>query len=193
MKANLPLTYFQQKDVVSLAKDLLGKSLHTKINGVHTAGIITETEAYNGIYDKACHAFGNRRTKRTGSMYLIGGCAYVYLCYGIHSLFNIVSGPENNPTAILIRSIEPTIGIGVMLKRRRRHKLDQSLCSGPGNLTKALGIGLHHDTIELNGPEIYLEEYIKANELNAIETTSRIGVDYAGKDAKLPYRFILKK
>ena len=192
MKADLPLTYFQQKDVVALAKDLIGKSLHTKINGAHTAGIITETEAYNGIYDKACHAFGGRRTKRTESMYLNGGHAYVYLCYGIHSLFNIVTGSENDPTAILIRAIDPIIGKEEMLVRRGHPKFDRNLCSGPGTLTQALGIGLQHDKASLIGPEIFLKELIKTDELPKIEIAPRIGVDYAGKDAKLPYRFSIK-
>lgn len=191
MKGCLQVEYFQQKDVVSLAKDLLGKSLHTKINGIHTAGIITETEAYNGIHDKACHAFGDKKTKRTEVMYSNGGVAYVYLCYGIHALFNIVTGVKGNPTAILVRSIEPTIGIEKMLIRRKRTKLDRSLCSGPGNLTRALGIGLEHNKVSLNGPEIFIKDCIKPNEHFDIKATPRIGIDYAEEHANLPYRFIL--
>ena len=192
MNKILPESFYCPPDVGSLARSLLGKCLHTKINGQHTAGIIVETEAYNGIHDKACHAYEGRQTKRTESMYAKGGHTYVYLCYGIHSLFNIVSGPEKTPTAILIRAIEPVIGIPCMLKRKKLRTLDHRLCSGPGSLTKALGINTRQDKLSLNGPLIYVTETeINLNTIDII-SSPRVGVDYAKEDANLPYRFYIK-
>ena len=101
--------------MVSLARNLLGKYLFTCIDGITTGGYIVEAEAYNGIIDKASHAFGNRQTPRTKTMFMIGGIAYVYLCYGIHEMFNIVTANEGQPHAILIRAIQPTHGLDVML------------------------------------------------------------------------------
>src|SRR6185436_18626958 len=101
---------------------LLGKYLFTNFDGIFTGGIITETEAYNGVVDRASHAFGGRRTARTETMYGEGGTAYVYLCYGIHSLFNVVTNKKNDPHAVLIRAIYPTEGIDQMRIRRRRPK-----------------------------------------------------------------------
>ena len=109
----LPLSFYQKEDVVVVAKQLLGKLLFTNINGKLTGGIITETEAYDGVVDKACHAYGGRNTNRTATMFLNGGITYVYLCYGIHHLLNVVSGKEGNPQAILIRAIEPTVGVEI--------------------------------------------------------------------------------
>jgi DNA-3-methyladenine glycosylase len=107
----LPSEFYIRTDVVQVARDLLGKVLYTSFNHEITAGIIIETEAYAGVTDKASHAYNNRRTARTEIMYRTGGTAYVYLCYGIHSLFNIVTSVEDNPHAVLIRGIEPLHGI----------------------------------------------------------------------------------
>ena len=114
--------------------------------------MIIETEAYAGPEDKASHAYGNRRTKRTEVMFHKGGVAYVYLCYGIHSLFNVVTNQEGTPHAVLIRAIQPEIGIETMLKRRGKTKLDNTLTNGPGSLAKALGIGLKHNGVKLISP-----------------------------------------
>lgn len=180
-----------RKDVVKIARELLGKYLFTNFNGKLTGGIITETEAYNGIVDRASHAFGGRRTNRTEVMYCQGGVAYVYLCYGIHSLFNIITNEKEIPHAILIRSIHPTHGIDEMLKRRKKKFIDKSLTSGPGCVAQALAINLLHNGENLRGKKIWIEELdFKINPTQII-ASKRIGVEYSGEAAQLPYRFNL--
>ena len=154
--------------------------------------MIVETEAYAGTGDKASHAFGNRRTNRTEIMYAHGGVAYVYLCYGIHHLFNVVTNIEHVPHAILIRAIEPIGGIEIMLERRKKEKLQASLTAGPGAMSEALGIKTNHSGLSLQGPEIYIEDRgIYTAKKDIVETT-RVGVGYAADDALLPYRFYLQ-
>ncbi|MDF2455185.1 MAG: DNA-3-methyladenine glycosylase [Cytophagaceae bacterium] len=184
----LKASYYLNTDVVFLAKDLLGKTLCTRINNTLTGGIITETEAYAGVNDKASHAYNGRRTNRTETMYSKGGVSYVYLCYGIHHLFNIVTHAKDIPHAILIRAIYPTVGIEEIVQRRGV-KLSKNFCVGPGKVSQALGINLLHNNLSLTGKEIWLQDDgIKINP-NDIHVGPRIGVDYAGEDAKLPYRF----
>jgi DNA-3-methyladenine glycosylase len=195
----LPLSFYRHTDVVTIARDLLGKSLFTAYNGVITGGIITETEAYAGVTDKASHAFGNRFTERTQIMYREGGCAYVYLCYGIHSLFNIVTNHEGIPHAVLIRGIHPTEGLSVMLERRDMKQAGKDFCKGPGKVSKALGIHYSHTGILLsktaaldNEMKIWIEDNKYIVQEDEIIISPRIGVNYAGEDALLPYRFELK-
>jgi len=188
----IPTEFYRQQDVVAVARQLLGKLLVTQINGLRTSGIITETEAYAGASDKASHAFGNRRTGRTEIMYTAGGVAYVYLCYGIHHLFNIVTNCQNVPHAVLIRAIEPAEGIDVMLERRKKERVTPALTSGPGALSEALGIRTLHSGASLQGPEIWLEDTGAATEVRDVVTATRVGVAYAQEDAMLPYRFYLK-
>lgn len=187
----LKSSYYLNPDVVFLAKDLLGKTLCTRIGGVLTCGIITETEAYAGVTDKASHAYGNRRTKRTETMYSRGGVSYVYLCYGIHRLFNIVTNTDGVPHAVLVRAIHPTIGLDEILKRRGV-KPSPTWCVGPGKVTQALGIDLIHNNLSLTGKEIWIRDDGTKINPKDIQVGSRIGVDYAGEDAKLPYRFWVK-
>lgn len=137
--------FFQSADVVSLSKELLGKTLITQIDGVLTSGLIIETEAYRGPDDTACHAYKNRRTNRTEVMYGKGGHTYVYICYGIHTMLNIVTGPENSPHAILIRALEPLDGKSIMAKRRNKPKDSFLLTKGPGSLAQAMGITMLHN------------------------------------------------
>ena len=187
----LKRAYYLQPDVVKLAKDLLGKVLVSKTGNFLTSGIITETEAYNGIIDKASHAFGGRRTNRTEVMFAEGGISYVYLCYGIHNLFNIVTNVKDIPHAVLIRAIQPLKGEKHILQRRNAKALNKNLCVGPGKVTNALGINREHNALSLNGNIIWLEDdNIKPKD---ILIGPRIGVDYAGEDAKLPYRFWVEK
>jgi DNA-3-methyladenine glycosylase len=187
----LPLTYYLSDDVPSLAKSLLGKYLITNINGVMTGGMITETEAYEGVTDRASHAYGGLRSKRTEVMYANGGRSYVYLCYGIHYLFNIVTNQKEVPHAVLVRGIFPVIGIEEMMIRTGKSKAGYALTNGPGKLSKALGITLRLNGVILNGQEIWIEDRgIEYKDID-ITTTHRVGVDYAGPDALLPYRFIL--
>lgn len=184
--------YYLQPDVVSLAKDLLGKILVTRIDGVLTSGMITETEAYAGETDRASHAFGGRRTARTEIMYAQGGTSYVYLCYGIHHLFNIVTNRENIPHAVLIRGIMPLKGVERILIRRGQEKLGKTTSAGPGTVSQALGIKTVHTGIDLLSKTIWLEDENTRFGKNEILVGPRIGVDYAGADAKLPYRFLVK-
>ncbi len=179
--------YFQSTDVVHLAKDLIGCKLSTFTNQKLTSGIITETEAYAGQGDKACHAHLGRFTKRTSVMYEPGGIAYIYLCYGIHHLFNIVTNTKGHADAVLIRSVEPVDGIDIILERRQKNTLDKSLTSGPGNLTKAFGLTKDHNTQSVCSDIIWLEP--KTTEIKNIVETTRIGIDYAEEDALLPWRF----
>lgn len=184
----LNASYYLNPDVVFLAKDLIGKTLCTRINGTHTAGIITETEAYAGVNDKASHAYNGRRTNRTETMYSKGGVSYVYLCYGIHKLFNIVTNVKDVPHAILVRAIYPTVGVEEIV-RRRGAKLSPHLCVGPGKVSQALGIDLLHNNLSLTGQEIWLQDDGVRVNPSDIQTGPRIGVDYAGEDTKLPFRF----
>lgn len=189
--SKLPIEYYLHNNVVELASSLIGKVLCTRVNGKITKGVIRETEAYNGIHDKACHAYGGRRTKRTAVMFESGGHAYVYLCYGIHHLFNIVTGAQDEPTAILIRGIEPLEGIQTILQRRNKPSTE-NIASGPGTLSEALGIRTDHSGVSLTGDTIWLEDHGIAVSLDEIQSGPRIGVSYAGEDALLPYRFVWK-
>ncbi|HEY1871118.1 MAG TPA: DNA-3-methyladenine glycosylase [Chitinophagaceae bacterium] len=184
--------FYTRKDVVKIAKEVLGKIIVTCFDEQLTAARITETEAYNGVIDKASHAYNNRRTKRTEIMYANGGSAYVYLCYGIHHLFNIVTNLKDVPHAVLIRAAEPVIGIDVMLHRTHKKKLDNTLTSGPGNVSKALGIYTHHTGIDLKSESFFIADDGFRLPKNKIIATPRIGVGYAAEDALLPYRFFIK-
>jgi len=188
----LPASFYHRTNVVTIAKELLGKLLVTTFNGEVTAGRIVETEAYNGIVDKASHSYGGRRTNRTETMYAAGGIAYVYLCYGIHHLFNVVTNVQDTPHAILIRAIEPVKGIDIMLRRMKKEKADYSIGRGPGNVSKALGISVVHTRLSLLQNEIYIADDGTVVKPSQIVTGPRIGVDYAAEDALLPYRFYVK-
>jgi DNA-3-methyladenine glycosylase len=185
----LPKSYYLQENVVDLARDLIGKVLVTKIDGCLTSGIISETEAYNGVVDRASHAYGGRRTGRTEVMFGRGGVSYVYLCYGIHNLFNIVTNVEGTPHAVLIRAIIPLKGKGAILDRRNAETFKKDLCVGPGKVSAALGIGLSHNALDLTGKTIWLQDDNIKVDQKKILVGPRIGVDYAEEDAKLPYRF----
>lgn len=191
--SRLPESFYTRDDVVKISKELLGKRLVTKINGTVTAGMIVETEAYAGETDRASHAYGGRRTNRTTVMYKKGGSAYVYLCYGIHDLFNIVSNEAEIPHAILIRALAPVLGIEKMLERCHKKKPDHTLTSGPGKVSRALGITTKHSGEDLVTSQlIWVEDTgVKINPRNIGEAT-RVGVAYAKEDALRPYRFFLK-
>ena len=194
---NIPLhrldhSFYDRKDVTRIAKDLLGKILVTTFNGVVTSGRIVETEAYAGAGDKASHAYGNRRTVRTEVMFGNPGTAYVYLCYGIHHLFNVVTNKKEIPHAILVRAIEPMEGIDDMLLRTGKIKLDYTLTKGPGNVSRALGIFTRHTGLSLLSDELFIADDGFRLKESRILTTTRIGVDYAAEDSLLPYRFIVK-
>lgn len=188
----LPESFYQRENVVLIAKELLGKTIHSMVNGELTSARITEVEAYSGLNDKACHANNGIRTKRTEVMYAEGGHAYVYLCYGIHHLFNIVTNAKNRADAVLIRAVEPLEGVDIMLERRRKERLDKTLTSGPGTLSEALGIKTktHYGKWLLDN-DIWLEDSRNLSS-DEIITSTRIGVDYAEEDALKPWRFYIK-
>lgn len=186
----LPLSFYQQDNVVEIARQLIGKVLCTCINGSPvTSGIITETEAYCGRGDKACHANDGVRTDRTETMYQSGGVAYVYLCYGIHHLFNVVTNVQDKADAILVRAIQPVDGKDQMLVRRNSQQVKPSLTAGPGRLTQALGITTELDATDLTGNTIWIEDRGHHLSADSLVASKRIGVDYADEDADLPWRF----
>jgi DNA-3-methyladenine glycosylase len=192
----VPHSFYLRPDVVQVAKDLLGKYLVTETNGVITSGMICETEAYAGVVDRASHAFGGRRSARTEIMYREGGTAYVYLCYGMHSLFNVVTNVSDVPHAVLIRGIIPAQGAETMLLRAGKTQKTKNPGIGPGNVSKLLGIHFSHTGLDLTlGTNykksfgIWIEDRGMQVSLGGIMAGPRVGVDYAGEDALLPYRF----
>lgn len=188
----LPQSYYLQEDVVAIAKDLIGKKIVSVIQGQLTSGIITETEAYRGHDDKACHSHLGRFTQRTKIMYEQGGVAYVYLCYGIHHLFNIITNSKDCADAVLIRAVEPKAGVKAMLERRSKDQFDKTLTSGPGNFTKAFGLDRSHYGADLTGNDVWIEEDRSRVLLESeITTSKRIGIDYAQEDKDLPWRFYM--
>ncbi len=191
MNDKLNKKFFLRQDVVRVAKDLIGKSIHTQIDNLHTSALITETEAYAGVTDKASHAYGGRRTQRTETMYREGAIAYVYFCYGMHYLFNIVTNIKNIPHAVLIRGIYPLEGIDIMLKRVQKSHFTMQMGSGPGKVTKLLGINKSHDATSVLGKTIWLSKEHDCIDDSFIMTSKRIGIDYAGEDVLLPYRFYI--
>jgi len=191
-KIKLPASFFLDDNVLAITRLLLGKYLFTCIDGVISGGYIVEAEAYNGIIDKASHSYGNRITPRTKTMFMQGGIAYVYLCYGIHEMFNIVTSVEGQPHAILIRAIQPTDGIEAMLYRRNMTVLKPNITSGPGSVAKALGISRNINAISLQSDTLWIEDRGLIFPDEAIAAVPRVGVDYAGADALLPYRLYVK-
>lgn len=183
--------FYQRKNVVKIARELLGKGLFTCIDGVITGGIIVETEAYSWK-EKGCHAFGLKKTPRNAIMFENGGYAYVYLCYGIHYLFNVVTNGVNVAEAVLVRALEPVSGLEIMAYRRGNPQNQLHLTSGPGKLTKALGIDRSFNGKFLLGNEVWVEDIGIPVPATKIEAGPRIGIDYAGEDAKLPWRFTIK-
>lgn len=181
-------SFYERSDVVQIAKDLLGMYLISVVDDLVTIGRIVETEAYCGRGDKACHA-NNKRTPRTEVMYMQGGHAYVYLCYGIHHLFNVVTNMEGLADAVLIRALEPIAGVDMMNARRNAPK--GKLSSGPGTLTKAMGIDKSIDGKDLLGDQVWIA-YPEKQESIKILSGKRIGIDYAEEDALLPWRFIIE-
>lgn len=190
--SKLPYSFYQQDNVIHLAVQLLGKQLFTLVGGKLTGGTIVETEAYNGITDKASHAYGGRFTPRTSTMYQEGGVSYVYLCYGIHHLFNVVTAQKDTPHAVLIRGIEPVEGIETMLERRKMNSLAPRITAGPGALAQALGIDKNLNAKDLLGDEIWIEDKGISFKPDQVVASPRVGVDYAEDHALLPWRFYVK-
>ena len=187
----LPPAFYDRDDVVQIARDLLGKVLVTIWDGERTSCRIVETEAYAGLHDKASHAYRGK-TPRTQVLFDTTGTAYVYLCYGLHQMFNIATNKAGIPHAVLIRAVAPLGGIEVMLRRTGKKVADASLTRGPGNVGKAFGFHRSQSGVSLQGEQLFVaaDDYTIADD--AIGISPRIGVDYAGADALLPYRFYIK-
>lgn len=190
-------SFYHREDVVQIARDLLGKKLVTRDKeGNVTAGMITETEAYKAPEDKASHAHNFKRTPRTETMYLPGGHSYVYLIYGIHHLFNVVTGPEDLPHAVLIRAVEPVSGENLMLMRRNHKMITPKLTAGPGRLSQALSLDKEMNANSLKeipkeNPSVWIEHF-KDFSFDDIVAAPRVGIDYAEEYVDKPWRFFLK-
>ncbi len=185
--------FYLHEDVLAISQALLGKFLVTHFTGsTLTAGMIVETEAYYGVEDRACHAFNYRRTPRTNIMYALGGVSYVYLCYGLHHLFNIITAGEDVPHAVLIRAVEPVEGIEQMLLRRKMRDVGYKLTAGPGVLTQALGIHTQHTGSLLTENPIWIEDRGVTVNKRDIIAGPRIGIDYAKEHRDMPWRFLLR-
>lgn len=181
---------FYQRSALEVAPDLLGKLLVHQTAEGRAAGMIVEAEAYIGEVDKASHAY-ECRSVRTEVMYQAGGLAYVYLIYGMYHCFNVVTGPEDQAEAVLIRALEPVEGLELMQRRRGAKVKVPNLTSGPGKLCQALAITKAQYGMDLTGTALYLENYrkVKAAELGI---STRINVDYAEEAKDFPWRFYLR-
>lgn len=188
----LPLDFYLDQNVLNITEALLGKCLVTRFGNQLTSGLIVETEAYDGVTDKACHAYNNRRTPRTETMYQQGGISYIYLCYGIHPLMNVVTGDVNAPQAVLIRAIEPTDGLKTMQKRRHKKKIDYTLTAGPGAMSQALGITTKHNGMSLQSKTFCICETGFHVPDTDIVRRPRVGIGYAEEHAQLPYRLNIR-
>lgn len=185
----LPGDFYRRGDATKVAADLLGKVLCTRIDERVTSAFITETEAYAGPEDRASHAWNGRRTRRTEPMFAEGGIAYVYLCYGIHHLFNVVTSTKDDPKAVLVRAGWPLTGLEHILERRGRDEPGTSLLGGPGSLARGLGIRTGMTGTSLTGGRIWIEDHDFRIPADDVIVGPRVGIDYAGEDAALPYRF----
>lgn len=187
----LPESFYQRSNVVKVARELLGKALFTSAGGVLSGGIIVETEAYSWK-ERGCHAYGGRKTARNEVMFGKGGYAYVYLCYGMHNMFNIVTNVAGVADAVLVRALEPLQGVEAMERRRGKLANRFHLTSGPGKLCKALGIDRTLNGADLQDGAVWVEDIGKKIKSERIQASARIGIDYAGEDAQLPWRFTLE-
>lgn len=187
----LTTSFYQREDTIQIARELLGKKVFSMAGDELTEGIIVETEAYRGPEDRGSHAWNNRRTNRTEIMYAAGGVAYMYICYGIHDMLNIVTGPENLSHAILIRALEPITGIEIMRKRRKIYNNDIRLCQGPGALAQSLGLNKSFNGKSLQGNEIWIEnnEVIPGDQIVA---SPRVGMNFTGPYKTILWRFYIR-
>ncbi|MBA2621063.1 MAG: DNA-3-methyladenine glycosylase [Acidobacteria bacterium] len=195
----LPREFYTRADTLQIARDLLGKLLVIpNQNGARVSAMIVETEAYLGIEDKAAHSYGNRRTKRTETMFAVGGTVYIFFIYGMYFQFNVVAGTAGVPHAVLIRAVEPVENIEIMRERRTAKSknplaqmADKNLTSGPGKLCIALGIDGDFNNESLLGEKVWLEDYKNFN-VSDIVSGKRVGIDYAEEYAEKPWRFWVK-
>lgn len=192
MKNRLPVEFYRQGDVVSIARHLLGKHVYTFIDRKLTGGIIVETEAYRGPDDRGSHAYENKKTPRNEIMYKAGGLAYMYICYGIHDMLNIVTGAEGLSHAALIRAIEPLEGLDMMRLRRGLFGKDFRLCQGPGSLAKAMGLNKQHNGTDLQGNLLWLTDEGVTYTDEQVVAAPRVGMNFEGPYKTIPWRFYVK-
>ncbi|MEO8795902.1 MAG: DNA-3-methyladenine glycosylase [Daejeonella sp.] len=188
----LSADFFQREDTLTIARELLGKVLISNINDQLTGGIIVETEAYQGPLDRGSHAYGGKRTARNEMMYNRGGLVYMYICYGIHDMINVVTGSNDSSHAILIRALQPTLGLEVMRERRNIYNQDKRLCQGPGALSKAMGLNKSHNGIDLQHDLIWIEDQNINFSNDEILETARVGMNFDGPYKTIPWRFLVK-
>ena len=187
----LPREFYTRADVLTVARRLLGQVLVVPTrHGDRVSGIIVEAEAYRGPEDRASHAYGGRRTRRTETMYRMGGTAYVYFVYGMYHQFNVVTNVPEIPHAVLVRALEPVEGIELM-RARRPDQSDVNLANGPGKLCIALGIVRGLDAADLLADRVWIERGDRLVSASAIARGPRIGIAYAGEWAEKPWRFWL--
>jgi DNA-3-methyladenine glycosylase len=190
-RSKLPRDFYTRSNVLSVARDLLGKLLVVPAQDrTRVSGLIVEAEAYRGPQDRAAHSYGGRRTARTETMYQIGGTAYVFFVYGMYNQFNVVTNVEDVPHAILIRALEPVEGVQLM-KQRRHGQPDRNLTNGPGKLCIALGIDRRLDRADLLGNKVWIEEGEKIPRSRVV-SGPRVGIDYAEGWVDKPWRFWIK-
>ncbi|MCX8490871.1 MAG: DNA-3-methyladenine glycosylase [Cyclobacteriaceae bacterium] len=187
--AKLPNSFYKRQNVIGIARELIGKVLVTNVNETLTSGVIVETEGYSDR-ERGCHAY-NGMTERNNVMFGEGGMAYIYVCYGIHQMMNVVTNKKGKADAVLIRALKPLVGIDDMLERAKTNSVKR-ITSGPGKLTKALGISRKLNGQSLKGAKIWIEDQGITIARQHVVSSPRIGIDYAGEDALLPWRFSLK-
>lgn len=187
---------FYLRDPLTIAKNLLGKQLVHETQDFRVIGKIVETEAYVGPEDKACHAYGMRRTKRNEIMYHEGGFSYVYLIYGMYYCFNVVTEQKDRPSAVLVRAVEPVVGLEYMSKLRYGIELPtlspsqrSGMCNGPGKLCMSMGIGKPENGLDLCDNTLYI--YDSHSETFSIKSSPRINIDYAEEYKDKPWRFYI--
>lgn len=188
----LPLSFYRRNDAVLVARELLGKHVFSRIDGELTGGVIVETEAYQGPEDRGSHAYMYRKTARNEMMYSAGGVVYMYICYGIHDMLNVVTGDDGVSHAVLIRAVEPRVGIDIMRERRKIFNEDTRLCRGPGALAKALGLVKAHNGIDLWEDTIWIEDRKEPVNDDEIIASARIGMNFDGPYKTIPWRFYVK-
>lgn len=190
----LPKSFYESEDIFEIAKALLGKKLCSNIGGEFTSGIIVESEAYKAPEDKASHAYQNRLTPRTKTMFSPAGTGYVYIIYGTFHLFNVITAPQGIPHCILIRAVEPVNGVDIMLKRRGMLKLDKNLTNGPGKFSIAMGIHKNYDASDLTIADgLWIEEGATDIASENILIGPRVGMTSAEEASNYPYRYRIKE
>lgn len=190
MATKLPAAFFQRPDVLTIARELLGKHLYTHLDGVLTAGRIVETEAYRHEGDHSLTLHLQRKQHQAQGLHVPGGHAYIYTVYNRHALFNIACHDAAHPDAVLIRAIEPLVGLEEMCQRRGLAKVARTLTAGPGVLSQALGITAALSGELVTGPHIWFEDHGETVPAAAVVASARVGLAYAGAEAAgLPWRF----